>query len=70
MYSKKIFLFTDFGTSDWYVPAVKSKILELWSPEQISGRLKLLYPNDPKMNVSAETIYSFILWGVEFFRFS
>lgn len=39
---------------------VKSKILELWSPEQISGRLKLLYPNNPKMNVSTETIYRFI----------
>ena len=39
---------------------VKAKILDHWSPEQISGRLKLLYPNNPKMNISTETIYRFI----------
>jgi len=39
---------------------VKEKIFEYWSPEQISGRLKLLYPNDKKMNISTETIYQFI----------
>ena len=39
---------------------IKSKVLNYWSPEQICGRLKLLYPNNPKMNVSTETIYRFI----------
>lgn len=39
---------------------VKTKIFEYWSPEQISGRLKLLYPNDQKMKVSTEAIYQFI----------
>ena len=31
-----------------------------WSPEQISGTLKRLYPNQSDMNVSHETIYSCI----------
>lgn len=39
---------------------IKSKILGYWSPEQISGRLKLLYPDNHQMNVSIETIYKFI----------
>ena len=30
------------------------------SPELISGRLKLFYPNDPSMNVSYESIYRYI----------
>lgn len=31
-----------------------------WSPEQISGRLKSRYPNDPSWHICHETIYSFI----------
>jgi IS30 family transposase len=31
-----------------------------WSPEQISGRLKMLNPRDPAMHVSHETIYQSI----------
>jgi IS30 family transposase len=30
---------------------------ELWSPVQISARLRIEFPNDPMMRVSAETIY-------------
>jgi IS30 family transposase len=30
---------------------------ELWSPEKISGRLRLEFPDDPMMRVSHETIY-------------
>lgn len=30
------------------------------SPELISGRLKLLFPNDPSMNISYESIYRYI----------
>jgi IS30 family transposase len=30
---------------------------KLWSPEEISKRLRLVYPDDPMMQVSAETIY-------------
>ena len=29
-----------------------------WSPEQISGRLLLDFPNDPKMRISFESIYA------------
>lgn len=31
-----------------------------WSPQAISGRLKRRFPNDPRMRVSAETIYRWI----------
>jgi IS30 family transposase len=36
---------------------VASKLMLNWSPEQISGWLKLQYPNDESMHVSHETIY-------------
>ncbi len=35
-------------------------LLNHLSPELISGRLKLLYPDDPRMNISYESIYRFI----------
>lgn len=35
MLAKKIFLITDFGTYDWYVPVMKSKILEINPTAQI-----------------------------------
>jgi len=33
---------------------------QLWSPEQIAKRLKILYPDDMTMRVSHETIYNYI----------
>ena len=36
---------------------VASKLMLDWSPKQISGWLKLQYPNDESMRVSHETIY-------------
>jgi IS30 family transposase len=36
---------------------VASKLMLNWSPEQISGWLKLQHPNDGSMRVSHETIY-------------
>jgi len=36
---------------------VASKLILDWSPEQISGWLKILYPDDESMRVSHETIY-------------
>jgi IS30 family transposase len=36
---------------------VEAKLRRRWSPEQISGWLKLTYPDDPEMQVSHETIY-------------
>jgi len=35
-------------------------ITSLWSPEQISGRLKIDFPKNEKMRISHETIYKFI----------
>jgi IS30 family transposase len=36
---------------------VEAKLLDDWSPEQISGWLKITYTNSPEMQVSHETIY-------------
>ena len=36
---------------------VASKLILDWSPEQISGWLKIHYPNNESMRVSHETIY-------------
>jgi IS30 family transposase len=35
-------------------------LLSNWTPEQISGRLKELYPNDPIMTISHDAIYRHI----------
>jgi len=35
-------------------------LLSKLSPELISGRLKLLFPNNPEMNISYESIYRYI----------
>lgn len=35
-------------------------LLSDWTPEQISGKLKLEYPNDPIMSISHESIYRYI----------
>jgi transposase, IS30 family len=37
--------------------AVQQLLARRYSPEQASGRLKVLYPDDPAMRVSHETIY-------------
>jgi IS30 family transposase len=39
---------------------VANKLTQDWSPEQISGWLKLTYPNDETLRVSHETIYKSI----------
>jgi IS30 family transposase len=39
---------------------VEDKLKLLWSPEQISNRLKIDFPDDTNMRVSTETIYKFI----------
>jgi IS30 family transposase len=40
--------------------AVQQMLGRRYSPEQVSGRLKVLYPDDPAMRVSHETIYQSI----------
>lgn len=42
------------------VAYVQSRLRLDWSPEVISSRLKLDYPNDPQMRISHETIYRWI----------
>ena len=39
---------------------VYRSLLSQWTPEQIAGRIKDLYPNDPTMRISHESIYRFI----------
>jgi len=39
---------------------VYRSLLSKTSPELLAGRLKLLYPNDPKMSISYESIYKHI----------
>ena len=39
------------------VQQVTTWLEELWSPEEISVRLRIVFPDDPMMHVSHETIY-------------
>jgi transposase, IS30 family len=45
-------------------PALRTEVQQLldrrYSPQQVSGRLKMLHPDDPAMRVSHETIYQSI----------
>src|SRR5580692_11530889 len=45
-------------------PALRAEVQQMldrrYSPEQVSGRLKVVYPDDPAMRVSHETIYQSI----------
>jgi len=36
---------------------VYEKITDYWSPEQVCGRARILFPHDPRMHVAPETIY-------------
>lgn len=42
------------------IPYIRSKILLTWSPEQISNRLKLEYPDNKRRQISTTKIYSMI----------
>jgi len=39
---------------------VLKQLNQLWSPEQVAKRLKMLYPNDMAMQISHESIYSYL----------
>jgi IS30 family transposase len=45
------------ATHDKLPGIVASKLVQDWSPQQISGWLKMEYPNDESLRVSHETIY-------------
>ena len=42
---------------------VRKKLKQYWSPEQISGRLKIDYPREGRMRISPGTIYSWVEAG-------
>jgi len=44
----------------WVYSYVFDKLRQDWSPEQISGRLKLDYPDNSDRQIGVETIYRFI----------
>jgi len=39
---------------------VRAKLAERWSPQQVSGRLKIDHPDDPAMRISHQCIYQWI----------
>jgi len=39
---------------------VVARLMRGWSPEQIAGRMKLVFPHNLRMRITPETIYSFI----------
>ena len=45
---------------EFLIRYVKEKILLTWSPEQISNRLKLEYPNDKRRQICTNKVYSMI----------
>jgi len=55
-------LYREYRSKDmeFLVPYIKEKIFLTWSPEQISNRLKLEYPNDKRKQLSTNKIYSLI----------
>ena len=40
--------------------AVRRGLRQRWSPDQISGKIRLAYPDDPKMQISPEAVYLWI----------
>jgi len=52
--------FRKVENSIWLEKYIKKKIKLYWSPEQISGRLKYLYPDDKRKHIGKDSIYKFI----------
>ena len=46
------------GSQLWHM--IQQMLRFRWSPQQISGKLRAFYPNQPEMQVSHETIYTAI----------
>lgn len=43
-------------------PVVRDLLVQRWSPQQIAAHLRVLYPDQPEMRVSHETIYQAIYY--------
>lgn len=52
--------FRKFDNNKWVRNYVLKKIKKYWSPEQISGRMKKLWPEDKSRHVAKDTIYKFV----------
>lgn len=52
--------FRKIENSLWLEKYIIKKIKLYWSPEQISGRLKHLYPNEKKKQIGKDSIYKYI----------
>jgi IS30 family transposase len=52
--------FKKIDDNDWLKKYIEKKIKIYWSPEQISGRLKYLYPDDKTKHIGKDSIYKFI----------
>lgn len=52
--------FKKIGNSDWLRRYIVRNIKNYWSPEQISGRIKLKWPNDRSRHIGKDSIYEFI----------
>ena len=49
---------------DWVISALRRG----WTPQEIAGRLPSEFPDDPRMRVSAETVYSWIYLPAQLHR--
>ena len=52
--------FRKLENNKWLRDYVIRKLKLYWSPEQISGRLKSIYPNDKSKHIGKDSIYDFI----------
>jgi IS30 family transposase len=52
--------FNKIKNNKWLKNYIIKKTKKFWSPEQISGRLKKLYPNDNSRHIGKDSIYKFI----------
>jgi IS30 family transposase len=49
-----------FENNAWLRNYVVRKIKKRWSPEQISGRIKILWPNNKERRIGKDTVYKYI----------
>lgn len=52
--------FRKIENNEWLRKYIEKKIMEYWSPEQISGRLKLDYKDDKNKQIGKDSIYKYI----------